>query len=79
MPFFPSSSLMQIIGRKAGDALSLMDIREQYGSEYSALMPAEKQALVTKYESKKSHLCSLHTGHCSFSVPRFRPHVPANL
>jgi hypothetical protein len=36
-----------------GDALSLMDIREQYASKYAMLTPAEKQAIVVEYESKK--------------------------
>ena len=42
------------VGRKEGDAVSLMDVREQYASEYTALTPAEKLALVAEYESKKA-------------------------
>ena len=53
MPPLFLPSLTRTIGRKAGDTLSLMDVREQYASEYAALTPAEKQALVVEYESNR--------------------------
>lgn len=44
---------MNNIGCGEGDALSLMDIREQYANEYAALTPAEKEAIIVDYESKE--------------------------
>ena len=40
--------------REGGDTLSLIDVREQYAAEYAALTPAEKKALVSEYELKKT-------------------------
>ena len=50
---FLCSKLTKNIGCGEGDTVSLMDVREQYADEYATLTPAEKEAIVVQYESKK--------------------------
>ena len=52
-PSLPDSQDSQRADHKEGDTLSLMEVRDKYGDQYTALTPVEKEKLIEEFDSKR--------------------------